>query len=574
MAVLSAAAAGGGGGAAAQVDTTPPDTIPRLLPVFPAPVPPGPLPGGSRYRFDADSLVFSNVYTLSDLLAHVPGVYVARGGYYGQAEAVLYGGRGPLGLEVYWDGMRYLPIGRDSVYLDPARIPLAPLERVEVVVLPAVLRVYLMTSRPRSTDPATAVRIATGELGLAGYRGGFARRWRSGLGLSLEADWNTLDGSAESSSSSFAGVDLWLKAEYVPSGRVGASYQILSSTWKRGGGDAAGLVDPWRYKRRDGIFRVFLAARADGLGYRFEAALASATAERDTAVARRSTYQNVLVASYTWRRAHLALSARLADRRQPFELEARGGWVPVTGLTLAADVRRTGYAGSRHGERVHVSAGLELPAGLSALGELAWARDLQAPTLPADTVQATTDLSGALRWERGWLTLEVGGGRRDAFAPVDFPSGVKPVAALGPTSRTTFARAHASLRPVAGVQLAGWYFDPIRGGGDFEPPHHARLSAAFYSKFWRVFRSGIFALRGEAALESWSSSNLGGRDDLGGQYPLPGASFVETNIEMQIGDVTIFWIIRNNNGMRSGYVPGLGYPKVIQYYGAHWRFRN
>src|SRR5205809_4153198 len=30
---------------------------------------------------------------------------------------------------IYWDGIPYLPLGRDSVYLDPARISLAPLER-------------------------------------------------------------------------------------------------------------------------------------------------------------------------------------------------------------------------------------------------------------------------------------------------------------------------------------------------------------------------------------------------------------------------------------------------------------
>ena len=76
---------------------------------------------------------------------------MARGGLYGQAEIVLYGGRGPAALEVYWDGAPYLPVGRDSVYLDPGRIPLAPLERVDVIVLPATLRIYLVTRRQASS---------------------------------------------------------------------------------------------------------------------------------------------------------------------------------------------------------------------------------------------------------------------------------------------------------------------------------------------------------------------------------------------------------------------------------------
>ncbi|MGH7673205.1 MAG: TonB-dependent receptor plug domain-containing protein, partial [Gemmatimonadales bacterium] len=141
-ATLSGAVAAG---AAAQADTTRDstaagaptaarDTLPKILPTFALPVPAGPLPRGARYTFTADSLLFTSARSLSDLLAHIAGVYVARGGWFGQAEPVQYGGRGPAALEVYWDGVPYLPLGRDSIYLDPARIPLAPLERVDVIV--------------------------------------------------------------------------------------------------------------------------------------------------------------------------------------------------------------------------------------------------------------------------------------------------------------------------------------------------------------------------------------------------------------------------------------------------------
>src|SRR3989449_11763976 len=79
-------------------------------------------------------------------------------------------------------------MGRVSTYLDPARISIAPLERVDVVVLPATLRVYLVTARQRSTATASQVGIATGQVSTANYRGSYERRWRSGLGLSLVAD--------------------------------------------------------------------------------------------------------------------------------------------------------------------------------------------------------------------------------------------------------------------------------------------------------------------------------------------------------------------------------------------------
>jgi hypothetical protein len=124
--------------------------------------------------------------------------------------------------------------------------------------------------------------------------------------------------------------------------------------------------------------------------------------------------------------------------------------------------------------------------------------------------------------------------------------------------------------------VSGWYYNPITGGGDFEPPHHARLSAAFYSKFWRVFKSGIFAFRAEAAIESWSRSRLGGIkvDSVTVERAMNGASFVDTNLELQLAGVTLFWTIQNINLMRGSYLGGLGFPKSAQQYGARWFFTN
>ena len=59
-------------------DTTKPDTAAMLLPTMPAAIAPGPLPAGARYTFTVDSILLSSTRTLSDLLIHIPGVYVAR----------------------------------------------------------------------------------------------------------------------------------------------------------------------------------------------------------------------------------------------------------------------------------------------------------------------------------------------------------------------------------------------------------------------------------------------------------------------------------------------------------------
>lgn len=579
-------------GSAAQVDSTARpdtttrdstarrDTTPGYLPVFSEAIVPGPLPRGARYTFTPDSFVLSNAQTLSDLLAHVPGVYVARGGIYGAAEPVLYGARGAAALEIYWDGVPYLPQGRDSVFVDPARISLAPLERVDVIVLPATLRVYLVTLRQRSTETATQVGVATGEVRTANYRGAFLRRWRSGLGLSLVADYNNTDGIG-GSSTAFNSVDLWLKAEYLPSPRLGASYQVLSSSWHRNaesGSGTARILD-WRSERRDAIVRVFAAARADGLGPRAQATFATTHTRRDTAVSDGSLSQAALELQNDWPRAHLGLAVRRLDDARPWQLEATGAWSLLPGFTVAGDARHASYSRGRSGNRARLAAGLLLPAGLSIHGDMAWARDLQAPLDSADAGQRTVDVSGAARWDRSWITLELGGASRDPFTPIGSPIGITAadssgLTRLGATRRTRYFTAHGAVRLLPGLSLAGWYFNPlVRGGADFEPPYHARLSLTFYSKFWRVYRSGIFALRGEAAVESWSRGTAG-LDSAGAVRTLPGKSFGELNVELRIAGVTIFFVQRNATLTRGSYVPGLDYPRRFQYYGVRWVFTN
>jgi len=546
-----------------------------LLPTFEPAIRPGPLPKGTRYTFTLDSILLSDARTLSDLLSHIPGVYVARGGWYGQPEIVLYGGRGPASLELYWDGMPMFPLGRDSIYFDPARIPLGPIERVDVIVLPASLQVYLVTSQHRPTTPRTQVGIVSGRQDVADYRAGYATRSRSGFGVSLLADWASIGlGSPGNTTPPFGTSDIWVKADYVPpGGRLGASFQVSSSSWHRSASDDS-LVDGWRQDRRDKLLRMFVAERDDGLGWRLTATLGTSGISHDTLVPRRTVSGASIEASQTWRTATVSGLARFGAAGAPQQFEARAGWMPLSPITLAGTFRQSFYSGNRYGWRAYGTAGLTLPLGFSARAEASWQEDAEAALVTTDAMHRVLDVAAWLRLENRRVALEVGRGRRDPFAPLGFARGIKTVDALNPTPLTEFVAAHATLHIAPGFTLAGWYFDPVVGGGDFEPPRHGRVSATFYSKFWRVFKSGIFALRGEVAMESWSRSALGGLDSSGAQRAMTGSSFVDTNIEMQLAAVTLFWSVMNINIMRSSYVAGLGYPKSVQQYGARWFFTN
>lgn len=560
-------------------DTTARDTAAALLPTFGPAIMRGPLPRGTRYVFTSDSVLLSNARTLSDVLAHVPGVYIARGGWYGEPEIVLYGGRGPASLEVYWDGVPMLPLGRDSLYLDPARIPLGPVERIDVIVLPAQIRVYLVTTQYRSTAPRTQVGIVTGQVDIADYRAGYSIRTRSGIGVSALADWASI-GNAPASITTppFGTSDIWLKADYVrPNGRFGGSFQISSSSWHRAA--ASGVpgragVDGWRQDRRDRVLQVFAAERNDGLGWRVMATLGSTGISHDTLVPSRSLSDATLEVSQTWRHATVSGIGRLGGSGFPRQVEAQVGWMPVPFLTLSGNVRQSFYRFDRKGAQAYGVAGVTLPLGFSARAEVAWRKDPQSPLMPVSVVSQQGDVAGWVRFDHRRLSIEVGRGRRDPFEPFGFALGLKSVRSLHPTPLTEFVAVRASIQVVPGLSLSGWYFDPVVGGGDYEPPHHSRISATFYSKFWRVFKSGIFALRAEMAMESWGRSPRGGLDSLGNALGITGSSFVDTNLEMQLAGVTLFWSVSNINVMRSSYVTNLGYPKAGQQYGARWFFTN
>lgn len=555
-------------------DSTRADSGTFWVATFPTAQAPGPLALATRHVFTADSLRFTGALTLADLLARVPGTFVARGGFYGQAEVVFYGGRGPAGVEVYWDGVPYLPLGRDSVFLDCGRIPLAGLERIEVLTFPDRLRVDLITARAGDTQPRTDVAVATGDMDVANYRAAFARRWRSGIGVSLLADYSSLDGDA-GTTTGFRQTDVWLKFEFIPRPTIGASFQTLRSSVRRDSGSTAA---PWEAARRDGILRAFLASRADGLGWRAEGTITSTSSSGDTRVVNDAIYGTGLQLSHRSPRTATTLAGRLGYGYRPQQVEWTGGWLALPWLNLAASARWETYPGDRHGSRLAASAGLRLPLGFSARAEVVQGDNLGAPRWSTDSSQRPLDWAGAFRWASRWAEIEVARVERDAFEPAGAPAGLQPVRLLGLTPRTSVLTVQGVLRPLPGLTLSAWYADPVRGGGDFELPHHSRYSLTFFSKFWRVYRSGVFALRAEVAAESWSGGLGGVTLDTAGVTPsqllLSGSTFVDWHLEMQIVGVTLFWQMRNATAMRNGYVTGLPFPTIVQFYGARWTFRN
>jgi hypothetical protein len=545
-----------------------------LLPLEQAAVPLGPLVPGTRYAFTRDSLLWSSSITLADILARIPGVYVARAGFVGQPSYVQFAGRGGAALEVFWDGMPWEALGGDTAFVDLGQFPLAYLRRVEVEVLPARLRVYLVSERHEGTDVRSKVDIASGSFKTAQYTALFQKRLQSGLALDLAGHFKGTDGPNQQASSD--AFDIWAKLGWTPNDRIGASYQLRRQELNRVAlaGTTGGGVPAREGTRTDFLLKMFAATRGDGLGLRAEAGIASSswTGDSGSALEDQHLRQAHLVLQYRSPRWGAELWGRAADARTRLAARARAGWVPIRGLVLSGEAGWQQHSLDRESKWVRGSAGVYL-GPISVSGELALTDALQAPAITADTAVVTNDRAAWVGLKLKPFGGQVGIVRRDAYAPLPYLE-LPAIPALAPSQLATYLVSEAYLRPVSALTVSGWYSDPVSGAGaDLQPPKHVRVALTLRSKFWRTFRSGIFDFKLQAATESWSGSTAGLASD-GTPITLPGATFWEFHVEIQLGSFTAFWSLRNARLSDAQFVPGLDYPGSSQLFGASWVFSN
>ena len=554
-----------------QEAETPP---PRTLPILEAEVPPGPLPPGARYTFTRDSLLWSSALTLTDLLARIPGVYVARAGFAGLPEYVQYGGRGGQALEVYWDGVPWTPLGGDTLFVDPGRFPLTYLRRVDVEVLPSGLRVYLVSERHETMDVRSKVFIESGTFKTAEYGALFQKRSRSGFAVDLAAHFLGTDGPDQSAGSD--AFDIWAKLAWTPNDRVGASYQVRRQNVNRDPltGPGGFGVPAREGARTEYQLAMFAATRSNGMGLRADAGLATSTwsADSGSALEDQRVQQAYAGLRYRTRSWTAELRGRVADRWTLLAAEARLGWVPFRGLVVAGDARIRRHEHDRTSSEVHGTAALYIGPFYVA-GDLSAGETVQAPAIPSDTAQSMFDKAVRVGMRASWLTGHVGVVQRDAFLPRPLPE-LPAIPSLGPTAAATYLEAAVALRPVSALTLSGWYSDPIEGElAGLQPPNHFRTAITLRSKFWRTFRSGAFDFKAQVALESWGDGVAGVTAD-GSSITLPAATFWEMHLEIQLVSFTAFWSLRNSQLSDKQYVPGLTYPGNAQTFGASWTFSN
>jgi hypothetical protein len=545
------------------------------VPAMPRLGPAGPRPPLTRLVFTRDSIEWMNGITVGDLLSQVPGVYLWRGGFTGRPEPVDFQGRGATSAEYYLDGMPYLAAGVDSLAVDPALFSTTFLDRVEVERWPGLLRVHLFTRRHDRVAPRSRVAIARGDRDFARYEADLERRFPVGVGFALAADY--LDSpTASGTSSEYSNTQVWGQGNYVPSHRFGVQYQLVRSHPKRRPFTVAGttLSDTigagYTATRTDAQIRLALRSRDDGSGAGLDVIYARSA--WDGAGIDQQINQIGGMLSYRAPAFSLGASGFHRTRWTPLDLRATLGFAPVGPLSASAEGVLQHHDGGRSSRYVLLAAGLQPVRGVALTGTARLGDLVAAPAIATDTAQRLRDFSVQLGWDRSRVGLNVAYERTSAFSPFGYADFLQ-IPTLAPATDVDWITTSARVAPVSWITLQSWYSDPAKGTVDGVPPTHSLTTATIRSKFWRTFRSGIFDLKLQLAMEAWGRGTIG-RDAAGDPINLRGATFFSTQLVIQLQSFSIYWIRNNITATKLTYVPGFRLPNYGTNFGVRWEFLN
>lgn len=533
-------------------------------------------PPGTRRVFTRDSIEWIAAQTIGDLLATVSGVYIQRGGGYGRPEMPTYRARGAGSVEFVVDGMPYGPVGRDTLAVDLSFLSLALYDRVEIISSSSMLRVQLWTRRHDRQAPRTKIGFSTGDLGLARYLASFERRYPSGLGVSLAADYFGINASPGGTGASRI-TNAFGQLGYLPTAHFGVQAQVLVQSIRRdvllADGTAAQdtLTDALSGTRTDGQVRASWHQNDTGLGARVDV-IAGRTTWRGDSVSR-SIGQFGAIAAYRQPTWSAELTAWNQMQWTPIDARLALGWSPLERVSGSIELVEQRHAGDRNSAWATARLGVRLPLDLVAAGTISDGHRVQVPSFLMDSVHRFTDYSATLAFNRRRLGIDVGYVRNDAWHPIAFPE-FRHVPLVGPQPVVEWASVHARLAVLGWLTLETRYDHPLNNFlPDGVPPHHALSTATINSRFLHNFPSGIFRLKVQGVMESWSPG-VAGRDTTGMAIAQPGATFIRGIVQLQIGSFIVFWDRANTRISKAGYLPGYRLPSLMSTYGVRWEFAN
>lgn len=561
----------------------------------PAPVPPRIgigtlLPAGSRFVIDRDSITWSGAETVSDVLTRVPGVFLLRGGWLGRPELPNYQGHGAASVEYLVDGIPYLPIGGDTLMVDPSMLPLSLIDRMEIERLPGQLRVWLFTHRNDRVAPFSRIGVASGDLRIERYQGELEKRSVRGPGFSLSFDHLGVP-AQPGQSGAYTNTQGIVRLSYVRSPRAGVEAQFWQSSLNREAVlDGTDTLSEARHgRRRDFSARVYytggglLGPRVDLLLSRtqwVDEIRGDSVVQEDSSTVfekyHRQLTQAGLLFGLRSRAAELNGSAFLRSHWTRIELTSRGSFAPTQWFTASVEGVLQRHSLSRSSKWVTARGGVTLPLGFSASAVWRYGDRVYYPMIRTDSAQHLDDRSVGMQWHSSFADLEGTFITNAPFRPASYDQ-YPTIAFIAPSdvlTRTDWVTVSGRISPRQWISVSGWFSNPARYTPEGQPPKHAMISATIQSKFLPTFKSGIFNLKLSVSMERWGAGVLGQTAD---SLPitLPAVTYYRGYIGLQLGSFTAYYDRYNLQGTQNVFhVPGLAVPGFASTFAVRWEFRN
>jgi hypothetical protein len=531
----------------------------------------------SRILITRDSIDWATAQTVSELVSRVPGVYLWRGGWQGRSEMPSYLGRGATSVEYVVDGVPHLPVGPDSLAADPSLWSLSLLDRVEVERGGAQLRVFLFTRRHDRAAPRTRIGLTSGDRSIARYLGSFERRYPSGIGLSLATEYFAVN-PPQGGSGGANVTNALLQLSYVPSPKVGVQlqYQVQDvgrDTLYDGEPSEETLLSPGLDGRRsDAQLRLSWQSTPTELGSRADIILGQTSWSGEEVAHDVGRFGAVLAHRRpTW---STQVTAWHNTEWTPLDARVALGWAPFSRLSASLELVGQQHDGDRSSQWATARVGVVAPLlGVTLSGVVRDGRRVQAPADALDLEQRFTDMEATASIERARFGGELGVARLDGWRAVayrDFPR----IAGLRALESTDWMTARARFAPLGWLTLESVYEHAFRGDlPDGTPPHHGLTTATIRSRFLRNFPSGIFEMKLQGMVESWSPGTIGRTPD-GAPIAIPGRTLVRGWLQFKIGPFIAYYDRVNFRAVRGGTVPGYPIPSLASSFGIRWDFLN
>ncbi len=569
--------------------------------------PTGLLPVGNRFVFTRDSIEWMAGRTVTELLADAAPVMIWRGGWRMRPELPSVQGRGPAAIEYFVDGLPWLPVGPDSTAVDPSLWSLELIDRMELERGPGGWRLHLFTRDHDRLAPRTRIAVATGDRGFAQYFAAFEKRYGSGLGLSLAADYtgvNTPSGGTGDANLTNG----WARLSWQRSPRFGIRAQYLVQDVRRsrlvdpnapegsgGGGEDEeggvpddGTLDPGLFGTRSDLdFRISWRKRSDLTGLRVDALAARTQWSSDSVSHDIGTWGGVIgYRMPTWSAEFTgfhhtewtSLDTRLAL-----------GWAPLRMVSTSlegvhrkhdGERRESNYLTARVGAEIDPGLrvpvpfiGFRIPFALRLGATASTGERVQAPAITDMPTREFTDLEAMAALESSRLGIEARWSRTDSWQPLPLRA-FRTIPGFAPLEETEWVAVSAHVKPTTWFTLATNYEHPLGGAlPSGVPPHRAWSTATVSSRFLRNFPSGIFRLKVQGVLESWSPGVIGVDGD-GVPIDQPGLTFIRGIIQLKIGPFSAYWDRVNFAAVRKGQIPGYQVMPLGSSYGIRWSFNN